>query len=114
MRYGRNSIRKKLSTPSGTRTHNRLIRSQAPYPLGHGCFLYSEFKHFSITRINFDEFPFQVLPKEDIETLNLCKRMMEKGECPPLMVVFDPVEGYVKLYTCMDCFSIALLCTFRF
>ncbi|KAE8678254.1 putative Histone-lysine N-methyltransferase ATXR5 [Hibiscus syriacus] len=36
----------------------------------------------------------QVLPKEDIETLNLCKRMMEKGECPPLMVVFDPVEGF--------------------
>ncbi|OMO87912.1 hypothetical protein CCACVL1_08675 [Corchorus capsularis] len=36
----------------------------------------------------------QVLPKEDIEALNLCKRMMEKGECPPLMVVFDPVEGF--------------------
>ncbi|GMI83556.1 hypothetical protein HRI_002024900 [Hibiscus trionum] len=36
----------------------------------------------------------QVLPKEDIETLNLCKRMMEKGECPPLMVVFDSVEGF--------------------
>ncbi|MBA0794650.1 hypothetical protein Gohar_018959 [Gossypium harknessii] len=36
----------------------------------------------------------QILPKEDIETLNLCKKMMEKGECPPLMVVFDPVEGF--------------------
>ncbi|XP_021291323.1 histone-lysine N-methyltransferase ATXR6 [Herrania umbratica] len=36
----------------------------------------------------------QVLPKEDIESLNLCKRMMEEGECPPLMVVFDPVEGF--------------------
>ncbi|XVE58331.1 hypothetical protein DITRI_Ditri04bG0161300 [Diplodiscus trichospermus] len=36
----------------------------------------------------------QVLPKEDIKTLNLCKRMMEKGECPPLVVVFDPVEGF--------------------
>ncbi|WCJ27598.1 Histone-lysine N-methyltransferase ATXR6 [Euphorbia peplus] len=36
----------------------------------------------------------QVLPKEDIETLNLCKRMMDRGECPPLMVVFDPQEGF--------------------
>ncbi|XWS50315.1 hypothetical protein CRYUN_Cryun12cG0077600 [Craigia yunnanensis] len=36
----------------------------------------------------------QVLSKEDIETLNICKRMMENGECPPLMVVFDPVEGF--------------------
>lgn len=25
----------KLHTPGGTRTHNRLIRSQTPYPLGH-------------------------------------------------------------------------------
>ncbi|EEF43374.1 Histone-lysine N-methyltransferase ATXR6, putative [Ricinus communis] len=36
----------------------------------------------------------QVLPKEDIETLNLCKSMMDRGECPPLMVVFDPHEGF--------------------
>jgi hypothetical protein len=27
-------------TPGGTRTHNRLIRSQTPYPLGHRRFLY--------------------------------------------------------------------------
>ncbi|CAH1416727.1 unnamed protein product [Lactuca virosa] len=27
------------------------------------------------------------------EALNLCKSMMRRGECPPLMVVFDPVEG---------------------
>lgn len=38
---------------------------------------------------------FQVMTKEDIETLNLCKSMMERGECPPLMVVFDPKEGWV-------------------
>jgi hypothetical protein len=25
-------------TPGGTRTHNRLIRSQTPYPLGHRRF----------------------------------------------------------------------------
>ncbi|CAI0397485.1 unnamed protein product [Linum tenue] len=36
----------------------------------------------------------QVLSKEDTETLNLCKRMMDRGECPPLMVVFDPLEGF--------------------
>ncbi|XP_062217239.1 histone-lysine N-methyltransferase ATXR6-like [Phragmites australis] len=36
----------------------------------------------------------QVLPKEDVETLNLCKRMMERGEWPPLLVVHDPIEGF--------------------
>ncbi|TYK05935.1 histone-lysine N-methyltransferase ATXR6 [Cucumis melo var. makuwa] len=36
----------------------------------------------------------QVLPKEDVETLNLCRSMMERGEWPPLMVVFDPREGF--------------------
>ncbi|KAL6629741.1 hypothetical protein ACP70R_029506 [Stipagrostis hirtigluma subsp. patula] len=36
----------------------------------------------------------QVLPREDVETLNLCKRMMERGEWPPLLVVYDPVEGF--------------------
>ncbi|XP_011024874.1 PREDICTED: histone-lysine N-methyltransferase ATXR6-like isoform X2 [Populus euphratica] len=36
----------------------------------------------------------QVLSKEDADTLNLCKRMMNRGEWPPLMVVFDPKEGF--------------------
>lgn len=36
----------------------------------------------------------QVLPKEDMETLDLCKNMMERGEWPPLMVVFDAREGF--------------------
>ncbi|KAJ9679992.1 hypothetical protein PVL29_021778 [Vitis rotundifolia] len=36
----------------------------------------------------------QVLSKEDTETLNLCKSMMGRGEWPPLMVVFDPKEGF--------------------
>ncbi|KAK6155562.1 hypothetical protein DH2020_009810 [Rehmannia glutinosa] len=31
----------------------------------------------------------------DAETLDLCKNMMERGEWPPLMVVFDPQEGWV-------------------
>ncbi|XP_027362541.1 histone-lysine N-methyltransferase ATXR6-like isoform X2 [Abrus precatorius] len=36
----------------------------------------------------------QVLSKEDTETLNLCRSMMEKGAWPPLMVVYDPLEGF--------------------
>ncbi|CAL4890349.1 unnamed protein product [Urochloa decumbens] len=36
----------------------------------------------------------QVLPKEDAEALSQCQRMMERGECPPLVVVYDPVEGF--------------------
>ncbi|XP_041009843.1 histone-lysine N-methyltransferase ATXR6 [Juglans microcarpa x Juglans regia] len=36
----------------------------------------------------------QVLSKEDTEALKLCKSMMERGEWPPLMVVFDPHEGF--------------------
>ncbi|KAM3203126.1 hypothetical protein T459_27413 [Capsicum annuum] len=36
----------------------------------------------------------QVLCKNDIETLDLCKNMMKQGEWPQLMVVFDPKEGF--------------------
>ncbi|KAJ1277630.1 hypothetical protein BS78_04G018300 [Paspalum vaginatum] len=36
----------------------------------------------------------QVLPREDVETLGLCQRMLERGEWPPLLVVYDPVEGF--------------------
>ncbi|KAG9133981.1 hypothetical protein Leryth_004685 [Lithospermum erythrorhizon] len=36
----------------------------------------------------------QVLCKEDVDALTMCKNMMERGECPPLMVVLDPVEGF--------------------
>ncbi|XP_058104852.1 histone-lysine N-methyltransferase ATXR6 [Magnolia sinica] len=36
----------------------------------------------------------QVLSREDTETLNLCKNMMEMGEWPPLLVVFDSLEGF--------------------
>ncbi|RWR89385.1 histone-lysine N-methyltransferase ATXR6 [Cinnamomum micranthum f. kanehirae] len=36
----------------------------------------------------------QVLSREDTETLNTCKSMMERGEWPPLLVVFDPCEGF--------------------
>ncbi|KAI4317120.1 hypothetical protein L6164_025024 [Bauhinia variegata] len=36
----------------------------------------------------------QVLPREDKETLEYCKAMCRRGECPPLLVVFDSCEGY--------------------
>lgn len=39
----------------------------------------------------------QVLSKEDTETLDQCKAMYKRGECPPLMVVFDSREGYAQL-----------------
>lgn len=37
---------------------------------------------------------YQVLPKEDIETLEHCRAMSKRGEWPPLLVVFDSCEGY--------------------
>ncbi|RRT71968.1 hypothetical protein B296_00012145 [Ensete ventricosum] len=48
----------------------------------------------SANRAAYENGGMQVLSKEDVETLNLCKRMMEKGEWPPLMVVYDPLEGF--------------------
>ncbi|WVZ59524.1 hypothetical protein U9M48_009650 [Paspalum notatum var. saurae] len=36
----------------------------------------------------------QVLPREDVKTLGLCQRMLERGEWPPPLVVYDPVEGF--------------------
>ncbi|XP_078440086.1 TRITHORAX-RELATED PROTEIN 6 isoform X2 [Wolffia australiana] len=36
----------------------------------------------------------QVISKEDAEALNMCKKMMETGNCAPLMVIFDPKEGF--------------------
>ncbi|XP_019437224.1 PREDICTED: probable Histone-lysine N-methyltransferase ATXR5 [Lupinus angustifolius] len=36
----------------------------------------------------------QILTKEDTETMEHCKAMSKRGECPPFMVVFDSCEGY--------------------
>ncbi|KAG9444393.1 hypothetical protein H6P81_015733 [Aristolochia fimbriata] len=36
----------------------------------------------------------QVLSKEDAETLELCQTMWKHGEWPPLLVVFDSLEGF--------------------
>ncbi|RAL39796.1 hypothetical protein DM860_012997 [Cuscuta australis] len=48
----------------------------------------------SVNRAALEREGMQVMTKQDMETLNLCKKMMEGGECPPLMVVFDPKEGF--------------------
>ncbi|KAL3653663.1 Histone-lysine N-methyltransferase atxr6 [Castilleja foliolosa] len=45
-------------------------------------------------RAAFEKDGMQVMTKDDSETLDLCKIMMERGEWPPLMVVSDPREGY--------------------
>ncbi|CAL0327580.1 unnamed protein product [Lupinus luteus] len=36
----------------------------------------------------------QILTKEDTETMEHCKAMSKRGECPPFIVVFDSCEGY--------------------
>ncbi|MQL96988.1 hypothetical protein Taro_029670 [Colocasia esculenta] len=36
----------------------------------------------------------QVLSKEDGEALEICRTMCKRGECPPLVVVFDSLEGF--------------------
>ncbi|KAG0490043.1 hypothetical protein HPP92_006906 [Vanilla planifolia] len=48
----------------------------------------------SANRASLEQGGMQLLSKEDAEALNLCKSMMCKGECPPLLVVFDPREGF--------------------
>ncbi|KAL8133034.1 putative Histone-lysine N-methyltransferase ATXR5 [Apium graveolens] len=48
----------------------------------------------SANQSNFESGGMQVMSKEDIRTLEKCKAMAERGEYPPLRVVFDPLEGY--------------------
>ncbi|KAI7725512.1 hypothetical protein M8C21_007054 [Ambrosia artemisiifolia] len=48
----------------------------------------------SANRPSFEKGGMQLLSTQDIQALNLCKDMMTRGECPPLMVVFDPLEGF--------------------
>ncbi|XP_043805845.1 probable Histone-lysine N-methyltransferase ATXR5 isoform X1 [Manihot esculenta] len=47
----------------------------------------------SANQSKFEDGGMQVLSKEDIETLEQCRAMCRRGECPPLMVVFDACEG---------------------
>ncbi|XP_050204278.1 probable Histone-lysine N-methyltransferase ATXR5 [Mercurialis annua] len=48
----------------------------------------------SANQARFEREGMQVLPKEDIETLEQCRAMCRRGECPPLLVVFDSCEGF--------------------
>ncbi|KAK1300785.1 Histone-lysine N-methyltransferase ATXR5 [Acorus calamus] len=36
----------------------------------------------------------QILSKKDIDTLEYCRTMCTRGECPPLLVIFDSCEGF--------------------
>lgn len=40
----------------------------------------------------------QVLCKEDKEAIELCRSMYKRGECPPLKVVYDKLEGYFSCH----------------
>ncbi|WVZ67274.1 hypothetical protein U9M48_016378 [Paspalum notatum var. saurae] len=48
----------------------------------------------SSNQARLEEGGMQVLPKEDKETIELCRTMQQRGECPPLLVVFDSREGF--------------------
>ncbi|GMY12420.1 probable Histone-lysine N-methyltransferase ATXR5 isoform X3 [Fagus crenata] len=48
----------------------------------------------SANQAKFENGGMQVLSKEDIETLEQCRAMCKRGECPPLIVVFDSCEGF--------------------
>ncbi|XP_054805322.1 probable Histone-lysine N-methyltransferase ATXR5 isoform X2 [Prosopis cineraria] len=48
----------------------------------------------SANHADFEDGGMQVLSREDIETLEHCRAMCRRGQCPPLMVVYDSCEGY--------------------
>ncbi|KAI5676529.1 hypothetical protein M9H77_07479 [Catharanthus roseus] len=48
----------------------------------------------SANQAKFENGGIQVLSREDAETLESCRAMYERGEYPPLMVVYDSFEGY--------------------
>ncbi|GJM91796.1 hypothetical protein PR202_ga08207 [Eleusine coracana subsp. coracana] len=48
----------------------------------------------SSNQARLEEGGMQVLTKEDKETIKLCRTMQQRGECPPLLVVFDSREGF--------------------
>jgi len=47
----------------------------------------------SSNQARFEEGGIQVLHKEDKETMELCRTMQQRGQCPPLLVVFDSHQG---------------------
>ncbi|XP_044974228.1 probable Histone-lysine N-methyltransferase ATXR5 [Hordeum vulgare subsp. vulgare] len=56
----------------------------------------------SANQAKLEEGGMQVLSREDKETIELCRSMLKRGECPPLLVVFDSHEGFtVKADACI-------------
>ncbi|KAL6853961.1 hypothetical protein ACP4OV_019990 [Aristida adscensionis] len=49
----------------------------------------------SSNQARLEEGGMQVLNQEDKETIELCRAMQQRGQCPPLLVVFDKREGYL-------------------
>ena len=54
---------------------------------------------------------FKVLHKDDKESMELCSTMLQRGQCPPLLVVFDSRYGYflefkVLTYLVFEIFSV--------
>ena len=49
---------------------------------------------FSNTSATLEAGEMQVMNREDAETVARCQRMMARGEWPPLVVAYDPVEGF--------------------
>ncbi|KAJ0629402.1 putative [histone H3]-lysine(4) N-trimethyltransferase chromatin remodeling SET family [Helianthus annuus] len=48
----------------------------------------------SANRADLENGGVQVLSNGDIETYHKCRAMAERGEYPPLRIVYDPIEGY--------------------
>ncbi|KAF8730763.1 hypothetical protein HU200_016626 [Digitaria exilis] len=48
----------------------------------------------SSNQARLEEGGIQVLHKKDKETIEMCRAMQQRGQCPPLLVVFDPREGF--------------------
>ncbi|KAJ8428696.1 hypothetical protein Cgig2_006815 [Carnegiea gigantea] len=48
----------------------------------------------SANQAEFENGGMQVFSKEDYEIVELCRAMARRGECPPLLVVYDSHEGY--------------------
>ncbi|KMT09199.1 hypothetical protein BVRB_6g133010 [Beta vulgaris subsp. vulgaris] len=48
----------------------------------------------SANQAKFEDGGMQVLSKEDHETVEQCRAMIKRGECAPLLVVYDSCEGY--------------------
>ncbi|KAK9713285.1 hypothetical protein RND81_06G016900 [Saponaria officinalis] len=48
----------------------------------------------SANRAEYEDGGMQVLSKEDHETMQQCRAMARRGECPPLLIIYDACEGY--------------------